>query len=122
MALAHAGLIHTHGCVAGLLDEAAHENAETVLRLGVGIFHAVAAQPAHKKYCRNLAVDIVRAGDEGPETLAAVVLRPSVEDLGILKVLAFGLGARRLGRSKRSDSGNGQQEKSGCAMSDHREI
>jgi len=51
---------------------------------------------------RNLAGSGFRAGDEGSEELATGVLCPSVEHLGILKMLALGLGVRSLTRKKRS--------------------
>jgi hypothetical protein len=53
---------------------------------------------------------MVRAGDEGSQAVAVDVLRPSVEYLGILKVLTFGLGACGLGRKKSSDGGDAEQE------------
>jgi len=59
---------------------------------------------------------MVRTGDEGSQAVAADVWRPSIEYLGILKMLALGLGARRLARS---DGGKGEQEKSKDAISDH---
>ncbi len=95
------------------------ENAETILRLGIGIFHAVAAQPSHEKNRRNLAGGVVRSRDKDSQAFAAAVLCPSVEDLGILKVLTLGLGAHRLARKKRSDGGDGEEEKSRGAISDH---
>jgi hypothetical protein len=41
----------------------------------------------------NLADDVFRSGDERSQAFAAVVLCPSVEDFGVLKVLTLGLGA-----------------------------
>jgi hypothetical protein len=106
-----------------LLDQSAQENPEAVVSLGVGVFHAVAAQPAHEKDCRKLAGGVVRPGNESPETFAAAVLRPSVEDLSVLKVLTLGLGANRLSRQQRCDGGGHQKksrrEKSRCGISDH---
>src|SRR5260370_7755615 len=93
------------------------------MSLGIGIFHAVAAQPNDEKDRRNLAGGVVQPGDESPETFAAAVLRPSVEDLSVLKVLTLGLGANRLSRQQRCDDGGHQKksrrEKSRCGISDH---
>src|SRR5260370_12387970 len=93
------------------------------MSLGIGIFHAVAAQPNDKKDHRRRGDGVVWPGDESPEALAAAVLRPSVEDLSVLKVLTLGLGANRLSRQQRCDGGGHQKksrrEKSRCGISDH---
>jgi hypothetical protein len=102
-----------------LLNQPAQEDAETVFGSGVGILHAVAAQPAYEEDRGNLAGCVVWAGDEGSKAFAMAVLRPSVKYFGVLKVLTRGLGRGRLSRQNCSGENDNHYQSSGIIRGVH---
>src|SRR5882757_9378871 len=64
LAFTDTGLIHADAGIAGLVDQAAHQGAEAV-GFTLGIFNAVATEPANEENDRNFAAGVFRASDEG---------------------------------------------------------
>ena len=119
LALAHTGLVHAHGRVTGMFDQLAKEDPETVLGVGVSIFHAVATEPSHKEDGGNLACGAIGPGDEGSEALTVVVCRPPVKNLDVLEALMFWLGSR-LSRRPGARYDNNHHHQNMSASSNHR--
>src|SRR5882762_6086536 len=90
LAFANAGLIHADGGIAGLVDQAAHQSAKAV-GFALGIFDAVATEPANEENDRYFAAGVFRAGDEGAQLVATAVADPVVGNFGVGKVLAGGI-------------------------------
>src|SRR5712671_6744572 len=116
LAFADTGLIHADGGVAGLVDQAAHQGTEAV-GLTLGIFHAVATEPADEENDRYFAAGVFRASDERAQLVATAVADPVVGDCGVGKVLALRsllrVGDWRNGQSRaKTSDGNSQTHKS----------
>src|SRR6267154_1009269 len=79
LAFANAGLIHADSGVAGLVDQAAHQGTEAV-GFTLGIFHAVATEPADEENDWDFAADVFRASDERAQLVATAVADPVVGD------------------------------------------
>src|SRR4029077_7634246 len=89
-AFTHSGFVHADGGVAGFIDEAAYQDAETVASSGVRICHTGAAQPSHEENNGSFSGNVVRAGDEGAQFFAVMISDPLIEDIRMGKVLACG--------------------------------
>src|SRR5712671_4964648 len=116
LAFADAGFIHADGGVTGLVDQAAHQGAEAV-GFTLGVFDAVATEPANEENDRNFAAGVFRASDEGAQLVATAVADPVVGDCGVGKVFALRIllrvGDWRNGQSRaKTSDGNSQTHKS----------
>jgi hypothetical protein len=73
LAVADTRLIHAHGGVSRLVDQAPQKNTEAVAGIGVGILHAVAAEPSDEKNQWHLTCDAIGTSHKGPEFLLSMV-------------------------------------------------
>jgi hypothetical protein len=77
-----------------LVDEAAQEDSESVIRGRAWRFHGVATQPANEENCGYFAAGIVWSRDKGTQFFTALIGYPIVLNGGVLEVLAGLCGLR----------------------------
>src|SRR5882672_2579591 len=87
LTLADTGLLHSYRGIAGLLNQPPEDCSKSV-RFTPRILHRIATEPARKKYGRKLSSSVLGARGERPQLVASTVVRPSIDDLSILDVLA----------------------------------
>src|SRR5436190_4456044 len=91
LTLANARLVHADGCIAGLIDETKNERAKTI-GLAIGVFHAVATEPADEKNDRHFSSSAFWPRDICAQPLAICVRNPSTQDVGVTEVGLRGRG------------------------------